>query len=203
MIASRTALIQRKTKETDISIKMTLDGKGTSEIKTGIGFFDHMLELFAYHASFDLILECKGDLGVDFHHTVEDCGIVLGEALNKSLGDKKGIARYGYCLLPMDETLVHSAIDISGRPYLCFRSPDHLPLVFLSAGNFQAQLLEEFLRGFVTHARLCLHIHILESKETHHLIEGTFKALARALKMAVCLDPACIERIPSTKGTIG
>ncbi|WP_048810382.1 imidazoleglycerol-phosphate dehydratase HisB [Candidatus Methylacidiphilum infernorum] len=199
----RKASVQRNTKETAISLEMTLDGQGKSDIKTGIGFLDHMLELFSFHGSFDLTLKCEGDLHVDFHHTVEDCGIVLGEAFNRSLGDKKGINRYGFYLLPMDETLVHCAVDISGRPFLCFRVPEKLPLFLLSAGSFPAQLLEEFLRAFVVHGQLCLHMHIVEGKEVHHLIEGSFKALARTLKMAVGYDTRSLDRIPTTKGLIG
>ncbi|WP_242524115.1 imidazoleglycerol-phosphate dehydratase HisB [Methylacidiphilum caldifontis] len=199
----RTSSIQRKTKETAISLEITLDGTGKSDIKTGIGFLDHMLELFSFHGSFDLTLRCEGDLHVDFHHTVEDCGIVLGEAFNKSLGDKKGIKRYGFCMLPMDETLVYSAVDIIGRPFLCFRVPESMPLVLLRAGDFPAQLLEEFLRAFVTHGKLCLHMHVLESKEVHHLIEGSFKALARTLKMAIGCDSTTLGSVPSTKGIIG
>ncbi len=197
----RNATIHRKTGETDIHLTLNVDGTGKSKIATGIPFFDHMLTLFTRHSLMDLDLKVKGDIEVDFHHTVEDTGIVIGQALAKALGDKSGMRRYGFWLLPMDETLVRVALDFSGRPFLSFKVPKNVPLMRLKAGDFPAQLTEEFLRGIVQHAGLTLHIEVLETKETHHLIEGVFKGLARALGMSLERDPR-IKGIPSTKGLI-
>ena len=170
-------------------------------METGIPFFDHMLTLFGKHALFDLEVRAKGDTQVDFHHTVEDVGIVLGQVLAKALGDKKGIVRYGSFLLPMDETLVRVALDFSGRPLLVWRLPKGMNLIRLKAGDFPAQLTVEFLRGFAQQAGLTLHIEVLYSDETHHLIEAVFKGLARALEQAVRRDPR-VKGIPSTKGML-
>ena len=197
----RHAQIHRVTGETDILVKLALDGHGGSSVKTGVPFFDHMLTLFGKHALFDLEVRAKGDTQVDFHHTVEDVGIVLGQALAKALGDKKGIVRYGNFLLPMDETLVRVALDFSGRPLLVWRLPKGLNLNRLKAGDFPAQLTVEFLRGFVQQAGLTLHVEVLYSDETHHLIEAVFKGLARALEQAVRRDPR-VKGIPSTKGLL-
>jgi len=201
MSTKRHARISRKTGETDISIKLVIDGSGASTVKPGIPFFDHMLTLFAKHALFDLDVRAKGDTEVDFHHTVEDVGIVLGQVLAKALGDKKGMVRYGNFLLPMDETLVRVALDFSGRPLLVWRLPKGMNLNRLKAGDFPAQLTVEFLRGFVQQAGLTLHVEVLYSDETHHLIEAVFKGLARALEQAVRRDPR-VKGIPSTKGML-
>jgi len=201
MSKTRHAQIHRKTGETDIQIKLAIDGHGTSRIATGIPFFDHMLTLFAKHALFDLDVRAKGDVQVDFHHTVEDSGIVLGQALAKALGDKKGLVRYGNFHLPMDETLVRVALDFSGRPLLVWRAPKGINLNRLKAGDFPAQLTVEFLRAFAQEAGLTLHVEVLYSSETHHLVEAVFKGLARALEQAVRRDPR-VKGVPSTKGLL-
>ena len=201
MSKKRHAQIHRVTGETDIAIKLAVDGGGSSKIATGIPFFDHMLTLFGKHALFDLDVRAKGDTEVDFHHTVEDVGIVLGQVLAKALGDKKGMVRYGNILLPMDETLVRVALDFSGRPLLVWRLPKGVKLNRLKAGDFPAQLTVEFLRGFVQQAGLTLHVEVLYSDETHHLIEAVFKGLARALEQAVRRDTR-VKGIPSTKGVL-
>jgi imidazoleglycerol-phosphate dehydratase len=201
MSTTRRARIHRTTGETDIDLKLVVDGSGSSRIATGIPFFDHMLTLFAKHALFDLEVRAKGDVQVDFHHTVEDTGIVLGQAIAKALGDKKGLVRYGNFHLPMDETLVRVALDFSGRPLLVWRAPKNLNLNRLKAGDFPAQLTVEFLRAFAQEAGLTLHVEVLYSDETHHLIEAVFKGLARALEQAVRRDPR-VKGIPSTKGML-
>jgi len=201
MSKTRHAQVHRVTGETDIDIKLAVDGRGGSRIATGIPFFDHMLTIFAKHALFDLDVRGKGDVQVDFHHTVEDTGIVLGQALGKALGDKKGLVRYGNFHLPMDETLVRVALDFSGRPLLVWRAPKGLNLNRLKAGDFPAQLAVEFLRAFAQEAGLTLHVEVLYSSETHHLIEAVFKGLARALEQAVRRD-ARVKGIPSTKGLL-
>jgi imidazoleglycerol-phosphate dehydratase len=201
MNKARTARIGRVTGETNISVRLVADGSGKSKIATGIPFFDHMLTLFAKHALFDLDVRAQGDVQVDFHHTVEDTGIVLGQALAKALGDKKGLVRYGHFLLPMDETLVRVALDFSARPLLVFRAPKGFNLNRLKAGDFPAQLTVEFLRAFAQEAGLTLHVEVLYSSETHHLIEAVFKGLARALEQAVRRDPR-VKGIPSTKGLL-
>src|SRR5471032_809604 len=201
MSKTRQAQIHRKTGETDIQIKLAVDGGGKSTIATGIPFFDHMLTLFAKHALFDLEVRAKGDVQVDFHHTVEDAGIVLGQAIARALGDKKGLVRYGHFLLPMDETLVRVALDFSARPLLVWRVPKGFNLNRLRAGDFPAQLAVEFLRAFAQEAGLTLHVEVLYSDETHHLIEAVFKGLARALEQAVRRDPR-VKGIPSTKGML-
>jgi imidazoleglycerol-phosphate dehydratase len=197
----RHAQIARRTGETDISIKLAIDGSGKSTVATGIPFFDHMLTLFAKHALFDLDVRAKGDVQVDFHHTVEDVGIVLGQVIAKALGDKRGMVRYGNFHLPMDETLVRVALDFSGRPLLVWRVPKGLNLNRLKAGDFPAQLTVEFLRAFTQQAGLTLHVEVLYSDDTHHLIEAVFKGLARALELAVRRDPR-VKGIPSTKGLL-
>jgi imidazoleglycerol-phosphate dehydratase len=201
MSKKRHAQIHRVTGETDIHVKLAVDGQGGTRIATGIPFFDHMLTLLGKHALFDLEVRAKGDTEVDFHHTVEDVGIVLGQVLLRALGDKKGMVRYGNFHLPMDETLVRVALDFSGRPLLVFRLPKGINLNRLKAGDFPAQLTVEFLRGFAQAAGLTLHVEVLYSDETHHLIEGIFKGLARALEQAVRLDPR-VKGIPSTKGLL-
>lgn len=194
----RTAEISRKTAETDISLKLNLDGKGNSLIKTGCGFLDHMLTLFAKHGRFDLEVECVGDTYVDYHHTVEDIGIVLGKAFCQALGEKRGIVRYGNFILPMDETLILSAVDISGRAYLGYS----LNIPTQKVGDFDTELVEEFFIAFCNNAALNLHIRQLAGSNSHHIIEGTFKSVARSLKAAVAVDEAFSNEIPSTKGVL-
>lgn len=193
----RTAQIHRKTGETDIRIGLTVDGRGNSAIKTKIPFFDHMLTLFARHSLIDLQVDADGDIEVDFHHTVEDTGIALGQALSKAIGDKKGIRRYGHAYLPMDETLARVVVDFSGRPFLEFRAPAGVG----SIGGFPFQLVEEFLRGFSVHAACNLHVEILYGRDAHHMAEAIFKGLAKAVDHACQLDPR-VEGIPSTKGVL-
>ena len=194
----RTAEINRKTAETDISLKLNLDGKGESRIDTGCGFLNHMLTLFAKHGRFDLDVTCKGDIDVDYHHTVEDIGICLGEAFETALGDKRGIIRYGSMALPMDETLILSAVDISGRSYLGFG----LNIPCEKVGDFDTELVEEFFLAFTRKFPISLHIKQLDGKNTHHIIEGTFKSVARSLKQAVKIDAEFANEIPSTKGVL-
>jgi imidazoleglycerol-phosphate dehydratase len=197
----RHAQVHRVTGETDILVKLAVDGHGGTTVKTGIPFFDHMLTLFGKHALFDLEVRAQGDTEVDFHHTVEDVGIVIGQALVKALGDKKGLVRYGHFLLPMDETLVRVALDFSGRPLLVMRLPKGVNLNKLKAGDFPAQLTVEFLRGLAQQAGLTLHVEVLYSDETHHLIEAVFKGVARALEQAVRRDLR-VKGVPSTKGML-
>jgi imidazoleglycerol-phosphate dehydratase len=197
----RSAEIARKTAETDIAIKLAVDGGGKSTIATGVPFFDHMLTLFAKHALFDLDVKVKGDIEVDFHHTVEDTGIVLGQVIAKALGDKSGMVRYGNFHMPMDETLVRVALDFSGRPLLVWRAPKAINLNRLRAGDFPAQLTIEFLRALAQQAGLTLHVEMLYSDDTHHLIEAVFKGVARAMEQAVRRDPR-VKGIPSTKGML-
>ena len=194
----RTASIVRKTAETDISVSLTLDGTGKASIATGVGFFDHMLELFARHGLFDLEVKAKGDTHIDDHHTVEDVGIALGQAFLKALGDKAGIARYADVHLPMDETLTRCAVDISGRPMLVFRT------VFAreKIGTFDTELVREWFQAFATQAGLTLHVETLYGENAHHIAESCFKALARTLRKAVALDPREAGRVPSTKGSL-
>ncbi len=194
----RNAKIARKTKETDIKLSLELDGKGISNIDSGCGFLDHMLTLLAKHARFDLDVYCKGDVNVDYHHTVEDIGIALGEAFNQAIGSKKGITRYGDTILPMDEALVMSAIDISGRSYLGF----DLPLRAKKVGDFDTELVEEFWLGFVRKANVTLHIRKLAGTNTHHIIEGAFKSVGHTLQKAVKIDDDFKDEIPSTKGVL-
>ncbi len=194
----RTAEITRKTNETDIFLKLNLDGNGISKIDSGCGFLDHMLTLFARHGSFDLAVTCKGDTQVDYHHTVEDIGIVLGDAFKEALGDMRGITRYGSFLLPMDEALIQTAVDISGRSYLSYG----LQIPSNKVGDFDTELTEEFFLGFIRHAGITLHIRQLAGTNSHHIIEGTFKSVARSLKEAVSIDEANKNEIPSTKGVL-
>lgn len=194
----RTAVIDRKTAETDISLKLELDGRGVSDIATGCGFLDHMLTLFAKHGRFDLTLRCIGDTNVDDHHTVEDVGIVLGQAFSKALGDKKGICRYGDTTLAMDESLILSAVDISGRACLGY----DLRIPTEKVGTFDTELVEEFFLGFIRNALLTLHIRQLAGSNSHHIIEGAFKSVARSLRKAVAIEAAFANEVPSTKGVL-
>lgn len=195
----RKAEIKRKTGETDIALSLLLDGSGNSSIESGCGFLDHMLTLFAKHGRFDLTVCCKGDTNVDYHHTVEDIAIALGQTFKAALGDKKGIERYGDCCLPMDESLVQSAVDISGRSFLGYR----VEIPTEKVGDFDTELCEEFWQGFVREAGITLHIRLLEGKNSHHIIEAVFKSAARTLRKAVSIDKRFADDIPSTKGTLG
>ena len=197
-IIMRTANIHRTTAETDIQLALKLDGTGESTINTGCGFLDHMLTLFAKHGHFDLTVSCKGDTYVDYHHTTEDIGIVLGMAFAKALGDKKGIERYGDITLPMDESLILSAVDLSGRSYLGY----DLSIPTEKVGDFDTELVEEFWLGFVRQANCTLHLQKLAGKNSHHIIEGVFKATARAMRAAVKIDESRRDEIPSTKGVL-
>ena len=190
--------ISRKTAETDIRLCLNLDGDGTSKIDTGCGFLDHMLTLFARHGRFDLTVECKGDTWVDDHHTVEDVGIVLGTAFAEALGNKRGICRYGDTILPMDESLILSAVDLSGRAFLGYA----LDIPTEKVGTFDTELCEEFWLAFVRTSASTLHIRQLAGKNSHHIIEGTFKSVARSLRDAVAIDPLFANDIPSTKGVL-
>ena len=194
----RTSQINRKTAETDIRLSLNLDGDGSSKIDTGCGFLDHMLTLFARHGRFDLNVECKGDTWVDDHHTVEDVGIVLGTAFAEALGNKKGICRYGDTVLPMDEALILSAVDLSGRAFLNYA----LNIPAQKVGTFDTELCEEFWLAFVRTSQSTLHIRQLAGKNSHHIIEGTFKSVARSLREAVAIDPLFANDIPSTKGVL-
>ncbi|MBQ6825289.1 MAG: imidazoleglycerol-phosphate dehydratase HisB [Clostridia bacterium] len=194
----RISEINRKTNETDISLKLNIDGTGKSNINSGCGFLDHMLTLLSKHARFDLDVTCKGDCEVDFHHTTEDIGIVLGQALKEALGDMKGINRYGSMILPMDEALIMSAVDISGRPLLSY----DLEIPALKVGDFDTELCEEFFISFVRNAKITLHINEISGKNSHHIIEGAFKSVARSLKEAVAIDKDFADEIPSTKGVL-
>lgn len=194
----RTAELKRTTGETDVRLLLDLDGVGDSDIQTGCGFLDHMLTLFARHGRFDLNVYCKGDVEVDFHHTVEDVGITLGKAFAEALGDKKGIVRYGDKLLPMDEALILSAVDLSGRDTLCYE----LDIPAQKVGAFDTELCEEFWLAFVRESRITLHLRQLSGKNAHHIIEGAFKSVAHSLKDAVAIDPEFADEIPSTKGVL-
>lgn len=189
---------KRTTAETDIMLTLNLDGRGNGSIDTGCGFLDHMLTLFAKHGRFDLSVTCKGDTTVDDHHTVEDVGIVLGQAFAEALGDKRGIQRYGDAVLPMDEALILTAADLSGRAYLGYE----MTIPTEKIGTFDTELVEEFWLAFVRSAGCTLHIRQLAGKNSHHIVEGAFKSAARALKKAVCVDPALDGEIPSTKGVL-
>ena len=194
----RTANLHRVTRETDIELTLALDGTGKSRVETGCGFLDHMLTLLASHGRFDLFLTAKGDTQVDYHHTTEDIGICLGEAFREALGDKKGIARYGSMILPMDEALILTAAAFSGRAHLTF----NLQIPTEKVGDFDTELVQEFFLGFVRSAGLTLHIHQQCGENSHHIIEGTFKSVARSLRSAVAFDPAYAGEIPSTKGVL-
>lgn len=194
----RSAEIIRTTAETDISLKLNLDGEGVSEINTGSGFLNHMLTLFARHGNFDLTVNCKGDIDVDYHHTAEDIGICLGEAFRKALGDMKGITRYAHIILPMDESLILSAVDISGRSFLSYTA--EIPTE--KVGDFDTELVREFFEAFVRKAEITLHIKQLDGYNSHHIIEGMFKSVARSMKAAVAIDEKNKDKIPSTKGVL-
>jgi imidazoleglycerol-phosphate dehydratase len=195
---ARTVSLARKTSETDITLTLSLDGSGTSDIATGIGFLDHMLTALARHALFDLTLRATGDLHIDFHHTTEDVGIVLGRALAQALGEKRGIRRFGQALVPMDEALAEVAIDISGRPFLAWDVTFEQPKI----GEMDTELFEEFFRAFAFNALITLHVVRRAGTNAHHVAEGCFKALARALRVAVEIDPRVGDAIPSTKGAL-
>lgn len=194
----RTATINRKTAETNINLSLNLDGSGISNINSGCGFLDHMLTLFAKHGRFDLDLVCKGDIEVDDHHTVEDIGISLGLAFKEALADKKGVNRYGYMILPMDESLILSAVDFSGRSYLNY----DLNILTDKVGSFDTELVEEFWLGFVRNAEATLHIKQLDGSNSHHIIEGAFKSVARSMREAVAIDSKFADDIMSTKGVL-
>ena len=194
----RVADIARRTAETDITLTLNLDGRGAGEIDTGCGFLDHMLTLFARHSRFDLAVKCLGDTRVDDHHTVEDVGICLGDAFARALGEGRGICRYGSCLLPMDEALILTAVDLSGRGMLCC----DLQIPTEKVGTFDTELTEEFFLAFTRRANLTLHIRQLAGRNSHHIIEGTFKSLGRSLRQAAAIDPAFAQEIPSTKGVL-
>ena len=194
----RTGTVQRTTQETDITVELTLDGAQTSSISTGIGFFDHMLTLLAKHGRFGLVVEAKGDTYVDAHHTVEDIGLALGQALVKALGDKSGIERYGDAWVPMDEALTQVVIDLSGRPYLVFQGEWSTPVL---GGNFETELVEDFFQALAMSAAMNLHVRNVYGRNTHHIIESMFKATGRALRKAVAINPD-IQGVNSTKGVI-
>lgn len=196
--AMRTATVSRKTKETDISVELNLDGKGQSSVETGIGFFDHMLESFSKHSAIDLTVRAKGDLHIDMHHTVEDTGIVIGQAVAKALGEFKGLRRFGHAYIPMDETLSRAAIDLCNRPYLIWKvqfSRDKI-------GEFDTELFKEFFQAFAMNSGGCVHIENLYGENCHHIAESCFKALARSLRDAVSLDPVFAGQAASTKGSL-
>ena len=194
----RTAAIERNTTETQIRARLALDGKGRYKVRTGVRFLDHMLELVTKHGGFDLELEARGDLDVDQHHTVEDVGIVLGECVKQALGDKRGINRAGYFIMPLDETLAVAAVDLSGRPYLVCNAKFRQPKV----GDLQTELVEDFFHGFATHVGANVHLKLLYGRSTHHAVEALFKTFARALKMAVARDARMKREMPSTKGLL-
>ncbi len=194
----RNASIERTTAETDIRLELALDGSGKSQVQTGVGFLDHMLTLWARHGRFDLKVSCQGDYAVDAHHSVEDIGICLGQALRQALGEMRGVNRYAHVILPMDEALILCAVDLSGRALLDCR----LDIPSQKVGDFDTELVKEFLLALVRQAQITLHIRQLAGENSHHIIEGCFKALARALRTAVAIDPAAAEEIPSTKGVL-
>ena len=194
----RTGAANRKTNETEISVEVNLDGTGAAKIATGVGFFDHMLDQLARHSLIDLAISAQGDLHIDDHHTVEDVGIALGQALKHALGDKRGLTRYADCLLPMDETLTRVAVDVSGRPFLVFRTAFPTPKI----GTFDTELVREFFQAFAINGGLTLHIETLYGANSHHISESCFKGVARALGAALAIDPRQAARIPSTKGAL-
>lgn len=196
-MSNRTATLHRKTRETDIAVTLDLDGTGACTVETGMPFMNHMIELFARHALIDLDLRASGDLAVDYHHTVEDIGLVLGTGIDQALGDRRGIRRYGFSLLPMDESLAQVALDLGGRPYLVYAIADKTPRI----RDFNVKLIEEFFRAFVTQARMNLHIAHLYGGEVHHAYESVFKGFARAMRLAVERDPR-ESGVPSSKGTL-
>jgi imidazoleglycerol-phosphate dehydratase len=194
----RSATLSRQTRETEIKATVNLDGTGKAAIKTGIGFFDHMLDQIARHSLIDIEIEAKGDLHIDQHHTVEDTGIVLGQAIRQALGDLRGVTRYADCLLPMDETLTRVALDVSGRPFLVFRTTFHHSKI----GEFDTDLVREFFQAFAMNAGVTLHVETLYGINDHHISESCFKGLARALGAAIAIDPRQKDRVPSTKGSL-
>jgi imidazoleglycerol-phosphate dehydratase len=194
----RKGAVARKTKETSVEVGLDLDGSGASDIATGVGFFDHMLDQLARHSLIDLSIRAEGDRHIDDHHTVEDVGIAVGQALLKALGDKRGLTRYADCLLPMDEALTRVALDVSGRPFLVFRTEFPTERI----GAFDTQLVREFFQALAGNAGLTLHIETLYGANSHHIAESCFKGVARALKVAVAIDPRQAERVPSTKGAL-
>ena len=195
----RTGAVSRKTKETDVAVEVNLDGQGRSQIATGIGFLDHMLDLLARHSRIDLTVKATGDLHIDQHHTTEDVGIALGQAMRQALGDMKGITRYADVHMPMDEALTRVAIDISGRPYLVFKAEFSRDKV----GAFDTELVEDWFRAFAINAGVTLHVALLYGSNDHHIAESCFKGLARALRSAVSIDPRAAGEVPSTKGSLG
>jgi imidazoleglycerol-phosphate dehydratase len=195
----RTAAIKRKTKETDIEVEVDLDGKGVSSVSTGIGFLDHMLDLLARHSRIDITVKAKGDLHIDFHHTAEDTGIALGQAVKQALGDMKGITRYADVHVPMDEALTRVAIDISGRAFLVFKAE----FVRDKVGQFDTELVQEWFQAFAMNAGITLHAECLYGSNDHHIAEACFKGLARALRAAIAIDPRAKDEVPSTKGSLG
>ena len=194
----RSAVVQRSTKETRIELQLCLDGTGDAKVQTGIGFLDHMIEQLARHSMIDIFLKAKGDLHIDQHHTTEDSGIVLGQAVAKALGDKQGIARYGFAYLPMDETLTRVAIDVSGRPYLVWE----VDFTRSKIGEMDTELFREWFQAFAQHAGITLHVETLYGENSHHIAETCYKALARALRQAVAIDERQESRVPSTKGQL-
>jgi imidazoleglycerol-phosphate dehydratase len=194
----RQATISRKTNETEITVTVNMDGSGACRIETGIGFFDHMLEQLGRHGLIDVTITAKGDLHIDDHHTVEDTGITLGQAIRQALGERRGIVRYGHAYLPMDETLSRASIDVSGRPFLVFRTDFHTPQI----GTFDTQLVREFFQAFAMHAGITLHVETLYGVNDHHIAESCFKAVARALRTAIAIDPRQSDAVPSTKGVL-
>ncbi|MBD3663797.1 imidazoleglycerol-phosphate dehydratase HisB [Sulfitobacter aestuariivivens] len=194
----RQASLTRSTAETDITVKINLDGSGSYDNQTGVGFFDHMLDQLARHALIDMHIRAEGDLHIDDHHTVEDVGITLGQALAKAMGDKRGIRRYGACLLPMDDALVRCALDLSARPFLVW----NVDLPTAKVGSFDTELVREFFQAFATHGGITLHVDMLHGLNSHHIVEATFKSVARALRDALEVDPRKAEDIPSTKGAL-
>ena len=195
----RTATVERNTRETRISATLTLDGAGKYDVKTGIGFLDHMLEQLSRHSLMDLTLRAEGDTHIDFHHTVEDSGYVVGEALSQALGDRKGIERYGHAYIPMDETLSRVSIDLSNRPYLIWKTAFSQPKL----GDFDTELFKEWFQAFAQSAGATLHVENLYGENNHHIVESCYKGLARALKVATAIDPRQADMMPSTKGTLG
>ena len=195
----RSGEVKRRTNETDIAVSLLIDGTGKAEIATGVGFFDHMLDLFARHSLIDLTVKVKGDTHIDDHHSVEDAGIAMGEALKQALGTKKGIRRYADVHLPMDETLTRVALDVSGRPFLVFRAEFKAQKI----GTFDTELVREFFQGFATHAAVTLHVETLYGANAHHVAESCFKGVARVLRTALAIDPRAKNRVPSTKGSLG
>ena len=197
----RTARVQRETSESSIDLSLDLDGTGTSDVETGVPFFDHLLTAFAKHSLTDLTVRARGDIDIDVHHTVEDTGIVLGQAIKQALGDKRGISRYGDALVPLDEALAQAVVDVSGRPYLVHEGEPVGQEYHLIGGHFTGSLTRHVLESIAHHAGICLHVRVLAGRDPHHIVEAQFKALARALRAAVAIDPR-VDGIPSTKGAL-